>query len=86
VEKAKRIIPAVYGALGLVVGCLAAYFVLGFLWTRIVVKPVDVTAHDADIVFALSIIAGIITGSFALLASAHRYWNPQNRSLDRPVS
>jgi nitrate reductase gamma subunit len=85
-EKAKRIIPAVYGAIGLVVGCLAAYFTLAFLWTRIVVRPVDVTAHDADIVFALSIIAGIITGSVALLVSAQRYWNPQNRSLHGPVS
>jgi predicted exporter len=84
--KAKRIIPAVYGAIGLVVGCLAAYFILAFLWTRIVVKPADVTAHDANIVFALSIIAGIISGSLALLLSAQRYWNPQNRSLHRSVS
>ncbi|MGB8522584.1 MAG: hypothetical protein WCD43_06435 [Candidatus Acidiferrales bacterium] len=85
-EKAKRIIPAVCAAIGLVAGCLAAYFILAFLWTRLVVKPADVTAHDADIVFALSIIAGIITGSLALLVSAQRYWNPQNRSLQRPVS
>jgi nitrate reductase gamma subunit len=85
-EKAKRIIPSVYGAIGLVVGCLVTYFVLAFLWTRIVVKPADVTAHDADIVFALSIIAGIIAGSLALLAPAQRYWNPQNGSLHGPVS
>jgi nitrate reductase gamma subunit len=85
-EKVKRIIPAVYGAAGLVVGCLAADFILAFLWTRLVVNPVDATAHDSDIIFALSIIAGIITGSLALLVSAQRYWNPQNRNLHRPVS
>jgi nitrate reductase gamma subunit len=85
-EKAKRTIPAIYGAIGLVFGCLAAYFILAFLWTRIVVKPAEVTAHDADIVFALSIITGIITGSLVLLLSAQRYWNSQNRSLHRPVS
>jgi len=85
-EKAKRVIPAICGAAGLAVGCVAAYFILAFLWTRIVVQPADLTAHDADIVFALSIIAGIITGLLALQVSAHRYWNAENRSLHRHVS
>jgi hypothetical protein len=85
-EKAKRIIPAVCGVVGLVLGCVAAYFILSDLWTRIIVQPADVTARDLYIVLALSTIAGIITGLLALLASAQRYWNPQNRTLHHPVS
>ncbi|HXN99731.1 MAG TPA: hypothetical protein VN881_11705 [Candidatus Acidoferrales bacterium] len=85
-EKAKRVIPAVCGAVGLVAGCVVAYFVLSTLWTRIVVQPADVAARDLYIVFALSIIAGIVTGSLALLVSAQRYWNPQTRALHRHVS
>jgi hypothetical protein len=84
--KAKRIIPAACGILGLVVGCVAAYFVLSNLWTRFVVQPADVTARDLYIVLTLSIIAGVITGLLALFASAQRYWNPQNRAVHRPVS
>jgi len=85
VEKAKRAIPAVCGLMGLVVGCIAAYFVLAFLWTRLIVSPADATGRDTDIVLALSIIAGILTGSLALLYSAPRYWNSHHRTLHRHV-
>lgn len=84
-EKARRVIPAVYGLMGLAAGCVAAYFVLAFLWTRLIVSPADVTGHDTDIVLALSIIAGIITGSLALLYSAPRYWNSHHSTLHRHV-
>ncbi len=80
-EKAKRVIPAIYGTAGLVAGCVAAYFALAFLWTRVIVSPADVTPHDTDIVFALSIIAGIVTGSLALLYTAPSYWNSQHGSF-----
>ncbi len=85
-EKAKRVIPAICGAAGLVVGCIAAYFILSTLWTRLVVQPADVTSRDLYIVLTLSIIAGIITGFLALQVSAHRYWNVQSRSLHRHVT
>jgi nitrate reductase gamma subunit len=85
VEKAKRAIPAVCGLIGLLAGCIAAYFVLAFLWTRLIVSPAEVTGRDTDIVFALSVIAGIITGSLALLYSAPRYWNSHHRTLHRHV-
>jgi hypothetical protein len=84
--KAKRVIPAVCGLMGLVVGCVAAYFMLSNLWTRLIVQPADVTARDLYIVLTLSIIAGIITGSLALFTSAQRYWSPQSRILHPPVS
>ena len=85
-EKTKRIIPAVCGAVGLAFGCILAYFALAFLWTRLFVNPADITAHDADTVFGLSIIVGIFTGWLALQVSARRYWNPQNAVLRRHVS
>lgn len=84
--KAKRVIPAVCGLMGLVVGCVAAYFMLSNLWTRLIVQPADVTARDLYIVLTLSIIAGIITGSLALFTSAQLYWSPQSRILHPPVS
>jgi hypothetical protein len=84
--KAKRVIPAVCGLTGLVVGSVAAYFILSNLWTQLIVQPADVTASDLYIVLTLSLIAGVGTGLLALFASAQRYWSPQNRILQRPVS
>jgi hypothetical protein len=85
-EKAKRMIPAVCGIVGLVAGCVAAYFVLSTLWTRFIVHPADVSDHDLYIVLTLSMIAGVITGLLALLMTAQRYWNPQTRTLHRHLS
>ncbi len=85
-QKVKRAIPVVCGAVGLVGGCVMGYYVLAFVCTRFFVKPADVTAHDADIVFTLSIVAGIFTGWLAMQVSAQRYWNPKNADLQRHAS
>lgn len=85
-EKAKRIIPAVCGIVGLAVGCIAAYFVLSTLWTRFIIHPSEVAEHDLYIVLTLSMIAGVVTGLLALLMTAQRYWNPRAGTLHRHVS
>jgi len=36
---AKYSIPLVWGMVGLVVGCVGAYFVLAFVWTHVIMPP-----------------------------------------------
>ena len=41
---AKYSIPLVWGIVGLVVGCVGAYFVLAFVWTHAIMRPEAVTS------------------------------------------
>jgi hypothetical protein len=53
---AKYSIPLVWGIVGLVVGCVGAYFVLAFVWTHAIMRPEAVTPEDGLTVIILSLV------------------------------
>jgi hypothetical protein len=82
----KKTVPVVSALIGLVAGCIIAYFALALFWTHVIVRPENVTARDSWIVYSLSLIIGVITGISMLVVSAQRCWVPQGRSLHRNVT
>jgi hypothetical protein len=81
----KKAVPVASGMVGLVAGCVIAYFPLALFWAHVIVRPENVTARDSMIVYSLSGITGVITGIAMLVVSAQRCWFPQGRSLHRNV-
>jgi len=81
----RKVIPVVSALIGLVAGCVIAYFALALFWTHVIIRPENVTARDSWIVVILSLVIGVITGIAMLVASAQRCWAPQGRALDRNV-
>jgi len=67
-------VPLVWGIVGLVAGCVGAYFALAFIWTHWMIRPQDVTPSDGLTVIILSLIAGVFIGSASLYASAQTRW------------
>ena len=82
----KKVVPVVSALIGLVAGCVIAYFALALLWTHLIVRPENVTARDSMIVYTLSLIIGVITGIAMLAVSAQRCWSPQGRAVHRNVT
>jgi hypothetical protein len=72
---AKYSIPLVWGIVGLVVGCVGAYFVLAFVWTHAIMRPEAVTPEDGLTVIILSLVTGVFVGSASLYASAQTRWH-----------
>jgi hypothetical protein len=77
---AKYSIPLVWGFVGLVIGCLGAYFALAFIWTHLIMPPENVTPADGLTVMILSLITGIFIGSASLYASAQTRWQRAKHS------
>ena len=71
---ARYSIPLVWGIVGLVVGCVGAYFALAFIWTHVIMPPENVTPTDGLTVMILSLITGVFVGSAFLYASAQTRW------------
>jgi hypothetical protein len=67
-------IPVVWFVVGLVIGCVAMYLPLSFLWERVIVTPETVTPTDGLTVIILSLLAGVFVGSAALFGSAQHRW------------
>jgi len=67
-------IPLVWGILGLVAGCVVAYFGFVFVWTRAIIPHQAPTPEDGLMVMILSLIAGVFIGSASLYASAQTRW------------
>jgi len=67
-------IPLVWGVVGLIVGCVGAYFGLAFIWMHAIMRPEDVTPADGQTVLILSLVSGIFIGSALLYASAQTRW------------
>jgi hypothetical protein len=67
-------IPLVWGIVGLVVGCVGAYFGLAFLWMHVIMRPEAITPTDGLTVMILSLICGVFIGSASLYASAQSHW------------
>jgi hypothetical protein len=72
---AKYSIPLVWGIIGLVVGCVGAYFLLAFVWMHVIMRPETVTPTDSLTVMILSLVAGAFIGSALLYASAQTRWH-----------
>jgi hypothetical protein len=72
---AKYSIPLVWGIIGLVVGCVGAYFLLAFVWMHVIMRPETVTPTDSLTVMILSLVAGVFIGSALLYASAQTRWH-----------
>ena len=68
-------IPLVWGIIGLVVGCVGAYFALAFIWTHAIMRPENVTPADGLTVMILFLITGVFVGSASLYASAQTRWH-----------
>jgi hypothetical protein len=77
---AKYSIPLVWGIVGLVIGCVGAYFALAFIWTHVIMPPENVTPADALTVMILSLITGVFIGSASLYASAQTRWQGAKHS------
>ena len=75
------VVPAISAIGGLLAGCVGTYFALAMFWTHIVARSRPVTGDDFDVVATLSIIAGLIVGSFAMVLTAKRYRIPQTRNF-----
>lgn len=71
---AKYSIPLVWGVLGLIVGCVGAYFGLAYIWMHAIMRPEDVTPADGQTVIILSLVTGVFIGSALLYASAQTRW------------
>src|SRR5271155_100130 len=71
---AKYSIPLVWGIVGLIVGCVGAYFSLAYVWMHIIMRPDTVTPTDSLTVMILSLITGAFVGSALLYASARTRW------------
>jgi hypothetical protein len=71
---ARYSVPLVWGILGLLAGCVATYFGLAFIWTRLIMRPEAVTPADGLTVILLSVISGVFIGSASLYASAQTHW------------
>ena len=71
---AKYSIPLVWGVLGLIVGCVGAYFGLAYIWMHAIMRPEDVTPADGQTVIILSLVSGVFIGSALLYASAQTRW------------
>ncbi|MFZ3216607.1 MAG: hypothetical protein WA192_11155 [Candidatus Acidiferrales bacterium] len=71
-------IPVVWGVVGLVLGCLGAYFPISTMWEHVIVKPENVTPTDGLTVIILSLIAGVFVGSAALFGSAQNRWTSKH--------
>jgi FtsH-binding integral membrane protein len=67
-------IPLVWGVVGLLVGCVGAYFALAYIWMHAIMRPEDVTPADGTTVMILSLVTGIFIGSALLYASAQTRW------------
>jgi hypothetical protein len=67
---ARYSIPLVWGIVGLIVGCVGAYFTLAFIWMHVIMRPQDITPTDGLTVIILSLVTGIFIGSASLYASA----------------
>ena len=76
---AKYSIPLLWGMVGLVVGCVGAYFALAFIWTHVMMPPENVTPADGLTVMILSLISGVFIGSASLYASAQTRWQGARR-------
>jgi hypothetical protein len=72
---AKYSIPLVWGIVGLLVGCVGAYFALAFVWTHVIMRPEAVTPADGLTVIILSLVTGVFAGSASLYASAQTRWH-----------
>jgi hypothetical protein len=72
---ARYSVPLVWGVVGLVVGCVGAYFGLAFIWMHVIMRPEDITPTDGLTVIILSLVAGAFIGSAALYASAQTRWH-----------
>lgn len=71
---ARYSIPLVWGIVGLVAGCIGAYFGVAFIWMHLIMRPEDVTPSDGLTVIVLSLVAGVFIGSASLYASAQTRW------------
>jgi hypothetical protein len=71
-------IPVVWFVVGLVIGCVAMYLPLSFLWERVIVTPETVTPTDGLTVIILSLLAGVFVGSAAFFGSAQHRWTPRH--------
>lgn len=71
----KYSIPLVWGIVGLIVGCVGAYFALAFIWTHVIMPPENVTPADGLTVMILSLVIGVFVGSASLYASAQSRWS-----------
>lgn len=67
-------IPLVWGVVGLVVGCVLAYFSIAWIYMHIIMRPQDITPADGLTCLILSLVCGIFIGSAALYASAQTRW------------
>jgi hypothetical protein len=72
---ARYSVPLVWGVVGLVVGCVGAYFGLAFIWMHVIMRPEDITPTDGLTVIILSLVAGAFIGSASLYASAQTRWH-----------
>jgi hypothetical protein len=72
---AKYSIPLVWGIIGLVVGCVGAYFSLAWIWMHIIMRPENVTPTDGLTVLILSLVTGVFMGSALLYGSAQTRWH-----------
>jgi hypothetical protein len=71
-------IPVVWFVVSLVIGCVAMYLPLSFLWERVIVTPETVTPTDGLTVIILSLLAGVFVGSAAFFGSAQHRWTPRH--------
>ena len=71
---ARYSIPLVWGIVGLLVGCVGAYFGLAFIWMHVIMRPQDITPTDGLTVIILSLVTGVFIGSASLYASAQSRW------------
>jgi hypothetical protein len=71
---ARYSIPLVWGIVGLLAGCVGAYFSLAFIWMHVIMRPQDITPTDGLTVIILSLVTGVFIGSASLYASAQSRW------------
>ncbi len=71
-------IPVVWFVVGLVIGCVAVYLPLSYMWERVIVTPETVTPADGLTVLILSLIGGVFIGSAALFGSAQNRWTARH--------
>jgi hypothetical protein len=86
---ARYSVPLVWGIVGLIVGCIGAYFGLAFIWMHVIMRPQDITPTDGLTVIILSLVTGVFIGSASLYASAQTRWagignRGQKSEPDRP--
>jgi hypothetical protein len=86
---ARYSVPLVWGIVGLIVGCVGAYFGLAFIWMHVIMRPQDITPTDGLTVIILSLVTGVFIGSASLYASAQTRWagignHGQKSEPDRP--